>query len=275
MEKMENYICVTCGAQYALSSEPPAFCDICTDERQYVPDTGQKWTTLANMQEGKPFTNEFVYQEEGVYSITTQPKFAIGQGAYFIQSEDFNILWDCITYLDDVTVKKIKEMGGIDAIAISHPYYYSTQVEWAEVFDAPIYIHENDRSWVMRESDKIQYWTGKKLKLSEEISLHCLGGHFKGGTILHWKDDNNEKLFTGDIIQIVPDSQWVSFMYSYPNLIPLPASKVQNMAEYVNELTFDRLYNAFNKVIRENAHSAVQKSAKRYIDAIEGRLFDT
>jgi len=272
---MENYICVTCGAQYALSSEPPAFCDICTDERQYVPDTGQKWTTLANMQEGKPFTNEFVYQEEGVYSITTQPKFAIGQGAYFIQSEDFNILWDCITYLDDVTVKKIKEMGGIDAIAISHPYYYSTQVEWAEVFDAPIYIHENDRSWVMRESDKIQYWTGKKLKLSEEISLHCLGGHFKGGTILHWKDDNNEKLFTGDIIQIVPDSQWVSFMYSYPNLIPLPASKVQNMAEYVNELTFDRLYNAFNKVIRENAHSAVQKSAKRYIDAIEGRLFDT
>lgn len=271
---MEYYICVTCGAQYFLSNQPPEFCKICDDERQYVPVTGQKWTILEEMQQRQIYTNEVEYKENGVYGITTKPKFAIGQTAYLIQSNSFNILWDCITYVDDSTIEKIKEKGGIDAIALSHPHYYSTQVEWAEIFDVPIYIHENDRKWVTRPSDNIKFWSGEVLELSEEISLHCIGGHFKGGTILHWKNSEGGKLFTGDIIQIVADQQWVSFMYSYPNLIPLPAEKVRNMASYTDKLTFHRLYNAFDKVIKENADDSVQKSAKRYIKALRGDLFD-
>jgi len=275
MKKMAHYICATCGAQYFLSNGYPENCKICDDQRQYVPASGQKWTTLEEMQQCQKFTNEIEYKEEGVYGITTKPKFAIGQTAYLIQSKGFNILWDCITYLDDITIENIKEKGGLDAIALSHPHYYSTQVEWAEVFDVPIYIHENDRKWVTRPSDKIRFWSGDSLELSEELSLHCIGGHFKGGTILHWKNNNGGILFTGDIIQIVVDQQWVSFMYSYPNLIPLPAEKVQSMAKYTNRLSFHRLYNAFDKVIKENADDSVQKSAERYIKALRGELFDT
>ncbi|WP_130706141.1 MBL fold metallo-hydrolase [Tetragenococcus halophilus] len=272
---MERYICATCGTQYSLSNDQPESCKICEDQRQYVSSSGQKWTTLEEMQRSQKFTNEIEYKEEGIYGITTKPKFAIGQTAYLIQSKGFNILWDCITYLDEETIEKIKQSGGIDAIALSHPHYYSTQVEWAETFDAPIYIHENDRKWVTRLSDRIRFWSGDSLELSEEITLHCIGGHFKGGTILHWKNNNDGVLFTGDIIQIVADQPWVSFMYSYPNLIPLPAEKVQSMAEYTNKLSFHRLYNAFDKVIKENAHESVQKSAKRYIKALRGELFDS
>lgn len=274
---MDYYICPTCGTQYSFSNESPAFCEICDDERQYVPVTGQTWTSLKAMQRKDSFTNKFFSHEDGVYSITTHPKFALGQSAYLIQSTDFNLLWDCVTYIDDSTVRKVMQLGEINAIAISHPHYYATQIEWAEAFDVPIYIHEDDQEWVMRPSDRIIFWSGEVLTLSKEISLHRLGGHFKGGAVLHWKNGNKGKgiLFTGDIIQIVADQQWVSFMYSYPNLIPLPVNKVQNIAHYTNKLSFNRIYSAFNKVIKENAHSSIQKSAKRYIEAIQGNLFST
>lgn len=273
---MNSYICTTCGTQHAESQTPPKICDICEDERQYVPISGQEWTTLETLQDAS-FSNEFIYKENGVYSITTKPKFGIGQSAYLIQSEGVNILWDCLTYIDEATIEMIHKLGGLDAIALSHPHYYASQVEWAKVFDVPIYIHEADRKWVMCPSEHIHFWKGTSIELSEEISLHCLGGHFTGGTVLYWRNGNQGKgvLFTGDIIQIVPDQNWVSFMYSYPNLIPLPADKVQSIAEYTKQLTFNRAYNAFDKVIKENANTAVQKSAVRYIKALRGELFNT
>jgi glyoxylase-like metal-dependent hydrolase (beta-lactamase superfamily II) len=138
-------------------------------------------------------------------------------------------------------------------------------------------LHEDDKEWVMRPSDKIQFWSGETLGLSEGLTLHRLGGHFKGGTVLHWENGNDGKgvLLTGDIIQVVADRKWVSFMYSYPNLIPLPAKKVAEIAEKVARLKFDRLYNAFHRIVVENANESVQKSAERYIAALEGKLFTT
>ncbi|MBU8918641.1 hypothetical protein BGM25_21595 [Bacillus sp. FJAT-29953] len=273
---MKNYICETCGVQYESSMEEPEQCTICNEERQYVNPNGQSWTTLEKMvNEG--YQNRFTLEEEGLFSITTIPKFGIGQTAYLVKSEGFNVLWDCITYIDELTIKKIKELGGLQGIALSHPHYYSAQVEWAERFDVPIYIHEDDKEWVMRPSDKILFWSGESLELHKGVIIHRLGGHFKGGAVLEWLDGNKQKgiLFSGDIIQVVADKNWVSFMYSYPNLIPLPASKVCEMANIVSELKFDRLYNAFHGIVKKDAKMAVQKSADRYIDALSGTLFDT
>jgi hypothetical protein len=44
---MPNFICTTCGTQYAESDQATGSCAICQDERQYVKATGQNWTTLA------------------------------------------------------------------------------------------------------------------------------------------------------------------------------------------------------------------------------------
>jgi glyoxylase-like metal-dependent hydrolase (beta-lactamase superfamily II) len=271
---MLNYICTTCGVQYSKSKEVPSKCTICSEERQYIKLSGQEWTTLEKMKESNLYHNAVVKEEEGLYRITTEPQFAIGQTAFLIKSKNFNMLWDCITYVD---FAMIQDLGGIQAIALSHPHYYSTQVEWAEMFDVPIYIHEDDKEWVKRPSDRIIFWSGESLILSEEITLHRLGGHFKGGAVLHWQGDSKKQgvLLTGDIIQVVEDRRWVSFMYSYPNLIPLPATKVKEISNKVKDLQFDRLYNAFQKVVRENANEAVQKSAERYIKALEGTLFQT
>jgi len=274
---LNKYICKTCGVQYESSIEVPEQCLICTEGRQYVSSFGQSWTTLDNMQQSKEFKNEILLEENGLYSIATKPNFAIGQTAYLIQTEGFNVLWDCIAYLDKQTIEYIDKLGGIQAVALSHPHYYSTQVEWAEAFDVPIYIHEDDKEWVMRPSDKIIFWSGDSLELHKGIVLHRLGGHFRGGAVLEWKDGNNQKgiLLTGDVIRVVADRQWVSFMYSYPNFIPLPASKVQEISSLVKELKFDRLYDAFHRIVKKDANESVQKSAKRYIEALSGTLFTT
>ncbi|WP_449621117.1 MBL fold metallo-hydrolase [Robertmurraya sp. Marseille-Q9965] len=273
---LNYYICETCGVQYAGSIEIPEQCTICNEERQYVSPNGQSWTTLGKMSKNG-YKNSLNLEEPGLYSLKTTPDFGIGQTAYIVQSEGFNLMWDCITYIDEATITRIEDLGGLQAIALSHPHYYSTQVEWAEIFNAPIYIHEDDKEWVTRPSDKIIFWSGESLELDKGEVIHRLGGHFKGGSVLEWKDGNEQKgiLLSGDIIQVVAGREWVSFMYSYPNLIPLPVSKVQEIAKRVNELKFDRLYNAFHRIVKEDAKNAVQKSAARYIAALNGTLFNT
>lgn len=274
---MNKFICNTCGVQTESVASAPKHCSICTEERQYVSVKGQSWTTLEEMVQSAAYQNEISSEEQGFSSITTVPSFAIGQTAYLVQGENFNIMWDCITYLDAQTIETIKALGGIDVIALSHPHYYSTQVEWAEAFDAAIYIHEDDKQWVTRPSDRIIFWSGESLEVAEGFTLHRIGGHFKGAAILEWKDGNDGKgvLLTGDIVLVVADREWVSFMYSYPNFIPLPGSIVERMAAQLNELSFDRIYDAFHRILVEDAAEAVQRSAKRYVDAVNGVLFET
>jgi glyoxylase-like metal-dependent hydrolase (beta-lactamase superfamily II) len=271
---MEHWICRTCGTQFAAGERPPERCPICCDERQYIGYNGQEWTTLAQMRQ-ESFRNEFREHEPGLIGIGTTPSFAIGERALLLQHPQGNILWDCMTLLDDETEAEIRRLGGLSAIAISHPHYYSSMVEWAERFDASIYLHEADRQWVMRPSERITFWSGETLPLREGVTLYRLGGHFAGGTVLHWQQGTNGRgaLLAGDIIQVVADRQWVSFMYSYPNLIPLPASEVRRMRDKVESLEFERLYGAwFERIVMQDAHAAVLRSADRYIRALQNVL---
>jgi glyoxylase-like metal-dependent hydrolase (beta-lactamase superfamily II) len=266
---MEHYICVTCGTQYPASEQAPEHCPICEDERQYVGHNGQQWTTLAALQK----THQTVFKEEenGLIGIGTEPNFAIGQRGLLLQSPDGNILWDCIPVIDEETIARVQEFGGISKIAISHPHYYASMVEWSKAFNAPIYIHEDEREWVMRPDPAIQFWEGETLKLSEHCTLIRCGGHFDGGQVLHWSSGAEGKgvLLTGDIVNVVSDRRYVSFMYSFPNYIPLPASAIRKITTALESVDYDRIYSAwFGRVVSENAKAGVAYSAARYIAAI-------
>jgi glyoxylase-like metal-dependent hydrolase (beta-lactamase superfamily II) len=211
--------------------------------------------------------------EAGVTAILTEPTFAIGQRGFLIESGGGNVLWDCITLLDPPTVEEIRSRGGISVIAISHPHYYATMVEWAETFEAPIFLHAADRQWVMRPDQRIRFWEGDTLPLHDGMTLVRAGGHFEGGALLHVPAvaDNRGGLFTGDIIQVVPDRRWVSFMYSYPNLIPLSESSVRKIATSVEPYTFERVYGAFHpREVMSNGEEVIRKSAARYIHFLNG-----
>jgi len=54
-------------------------------------------------------------------------------------------------------------------------------------------------------------------------------------------------------------------MYSYPNLIPLPASTVRRIVAAVEPFDFDRIYGAWwGKIVATDAKAAVARLAERY-----------
>jgi glyoxylase-like metal-dependent hydrolase (beta-lactamase superfamily II) len=124
---MPSFICVACGTQYAHSEAPPAACQACTDERQFVPASGQLWTTLEGMR--KAYSNKFRRLAAGLTTIETAPAFGIGQRAFLARTPAGNVLWECIALIDDATIDVLQGLGGVKAIAISHPHYYTTMVE--------------------------------------------------------------------------------------------------------------------------------------------------
>ena len=262
-------ICKTCGTQFPESTEPPVSCAICSDPRQFVPKSGQAWTTLDELR--RTHRNSFREYEPDLIGIGTVPEFAIGQRALLLRTPQGNFLWDCITLIDDATVELVSGLGPLRGIAISHPHYYSAMLEWSAAFDdAPIFLHAADREWVMRTGNAIQFWEEAQHELAPGVILiHC-GGHFAGGTVLHWAAgaEGRGALLSGDILQVGPDGM-VSFMYSYPNLIPLPARAVRRIAEAVEPFTYDRIYGAWwERVIERNAQTVVVESVARYLRAI-------
>ena len=267
---MPAFICTTCGVQYPPSDAPPQHCAICEEERQYVPITGQSWTTLERMP-GR-YANTFIQQEENLLGIGTVPTFAIGQRALLIRTPNGNVLWDCISLIDDATVTTIKAMGGLAAIAISHPHFYTTMVEWSRAFDAPVHLHAADRQWVMRGDPALKFWDGETMALLPGLTLIRGGGHFKGGTMLHWAAGAGGKgaLLAADIATVTPDRKFLSFMYSYPNLIPLNAREVEAIAASVAPYAFDRIYSHFfDRVIAAGAKQVFAASVARYLKAIQ------
>lgn len=269
---MPAFICTACASQFAPSAEPPAECPICLDERQFVPPAGQGWTTLDAM--ARRHFNCYREHEPGLIGIGTVPQFAIGQRALLVRTPQGNLLWDCIAFLDAATVEIVKGLGGLVGIAISHPHYYSAMVEWSHALGGvPIHLHAADRQWVMRPDPVIEFWDGDTLPLAGGLTLIRCGGHFAGGTVLHWPAGGAGRgaLLTGDIVQLIGDRNYVSFMRSYPNMIPLSAPAVARIGAMLEPFSFDVLYGAFfERVVPRGGKDAVRRSIARYIAAIQG-----
>jgi len=264
------YICRTCGVQFAPSEAPAQHCPICDDERQYVGWDGQQWTTLEDLRAG----HRNILRSEGraITGVGTEPGIAIAQRALLVQTGAGNVLWDCVTLIDEASVDAVRQLGGIAAIAISHPHYYSCMVEWSHCFGGvPIYIHRDDRQWVMRADPAIVFWEGETKEISDGVTLVRCGGHFEGAQVMHWAsaEDGRGALFTGDVIKVSMDRRSVSFMYSYPNLIPLPAAAIGRIARAVESFAFERIYGAWwGHIVFRDAKAVLARSAERYLRAI-------
>ena len=272
---MHAFICTACGIQFPASDYPPRACPVCADYRQFVPRAGQGWTTLDELR--RSHRNAFQQLEPGLLGISTTPEFAIGQRALLVRTPAGNVLWDCISLIDEATVEIVNGLGGLRAIAISHPHYYTTMVEWGHAFGVPVLLHSGDRQWVVRQDSALTFWDGETREILPGVRLvHC-GGHFSGSAILHWEAgaDGRGVLLTGDTIQVLPDNRCVSFMRSYPNMLPLPATEVARIARIVDGLRFDRIYGAFwDREVTRDAHQRVKESADRYLAWISGRGTD-
>lgn len=266
---MPAFICTTCGTQYPPSDSAPKNCPICDDERQFIGFAGQGWTTQEKL--ALTHVNGWLEYEPGILGIGTQPRFAIGQRAILMRTAYGNVLWDCVSMLDAATISLIKSLGGLRAMAISHPHFYTSMCEWSRAFDVPVYVHAADRQWIMRSDGDLKLWEGETFELAPDVTLIRGGGHFAGSSMLHWAKGAGGRgiLCASDTAFVAADRQHVSFMRSYPNLLPLPAKNVKAIAAALAPFRFDMMFgNFFESVIRTGASEAVQKSAERYLAAI-------
>ena len=266
---MPLYSCVQCGAQFPERPAPPQHCPICEDERQFVGWDGQKWLSREEL----AATHRVVWRDDlGIPGLGVEPGFAIGQRALLLPGADGCVMWDCIPLATEEAIAYVRSLGGLKAIAVSHPHFYGAVADWSAAFaDAPVYLHQADSAWITRPHPAIVAWSGEELRLSDDLLLLRAGGHFPGGTILHWRAgaEGRGALFTGDIATVVMDRRHVSFMRSFPNYIPLNAAAVKGIAASVAPLAFDRIYGGWwGRNIAGGAKAAFDVSVERYLSAI-------
>ena len=232
---------------------------------------GQQWTTLEEMS-AAGYGGEVAELEPDLFSIISTPAAGIGQQSKLIRTSAGNLLWDPIGYLDEKTVRQVRELGEVTAIVASHPHMFGVQVQWSRALGGvPVLVAEPDLSWVARPDPVIQPWSGE-VEILSGVILAQPGGHFPGSAVAHWAAGAGGRgvLLSGDTVLANPDRQSVSFMRSYPNRIPLSAAVVERVTQYIERFTFDRLYSNFDTAISTDARSVVRRSADRHIGWVRG-----
>lgn len=262
-------LCATCAVEQPSEGPLPAVCPICADERQYVPPGGQRWTTLdALAADGT--RGSLIGLEPGITAIATEPGVGIGQHSLLVATPAGNLLWEPTGYVDDALADQVQRVGGVAAIAASHPHMYGVQLEWSRRFgDAPVHVAAADREWLQRRGDAVAVWDGQA-EVLPGVVLHRIGGHFPGSAVARIAGhDGRGVLLSGDTALVTPDGL-VTFQRSFPNHLPLSAAVVSRIADALGALAFDRLIDNFGRVVPEGAAGIVRRSADRYIGWVSG-----
>ncbi|PWN71517.1 MBL fold metallo-hydrolase [Chryseobacterium phosphatilyticum] len=257
-------LCTACGTQFPEHYNEE-LCAICNEERQYIPVTGQTWTTHDRLL--TTHTTNIVKLNDHLYEITITPGFAIGQRAFLVISKSGNILWDCVPLLDQHVIDFINEKGGLQAIAISHPHYYSNMNDWAEEFKCSLYIHKNDEQYISEKGNRIKLWEGDEMPLWDDIKIVNIGGHFAGSSILlHKSMSEKGTLLSGDTMYLSPNLKHFAIMYSYPNRIPLPVAEIKRIKKRLEDLEFDAVYGFYSyQNLTKNVKQILNNSIEKYL----------
>ncbi|KIX04137.1 uncharacterized protein Z518_07691 [Rhinocladiella mackenziei CBS 650.93] len=260
-------LCMGCGAQYDVSEQTGKDeCRICDDPRQFIPEEGYSFTTLAKLKRSGKYKNVFEQckYNENVLEIWTEPKFGIGQRACLIQTPHGNVLWDLIAFLDQESVDKITKLGGLKFIIISHPHFYTTWADWSATFKCPVYMTEVDSVWANRKdssSATLKLLKDPYTELLPGLTAAICGGHFPGSMVLHSAVPNTPipTLFVADTIFAVASSHnpdpgkrkdtiSYQFLWSIPNFIPLPPDTVMQIWKALKPFDFKATYGVMAKV---------------------------
>ncbi|KFY15877.1 hypothetical protein V492_01707, partial [Pseudogymnoascus sp. VKM F-4246] len=235
--------------------------------RQYVPASGQSFTTLRTLRKEHESTITPHPTAPSLSVVHSSPRLAIGQRALLVRTSAGNILWDCITLLTPSLVDSIRALGGLAGIVISHPHFYSTHLLWAAVFECPVYLASDDKEWLAEEEprpeDPVRKFIereGGELDIpgrdgaATGVKAIKVGGHFPGSLVLLY----DSRLLVADTMMPTPSGigNWgargrpkgmnsFAFMWSYPNMIPLPPSTLASMWRILSRYNFTAVHGGF------------------------------
>ncbi|MFL5860033.1 MAG: MBL fold metallo-hydrolase [Solirubrobacteraceae bacterium] len=263
------WICPACGAHFPPAASAPKRCPLCEDERQWVPPTGQRWTTIEQLA-ADGYHSVIREVEPGLTGIGAEPDIGVGQRGLLVTTDAGNLLWDPSPFVDEAAFAAVRAAGGVHAITSSHPHMYGAAVEWSHAFDAEILLPAVDANWLMRPDSAVRTWSDA-LEVLPGVTLVQCGGHFPGSSVLHWAAgaEGRGAILCGDTIFVTPGEDRVSFVYSAPNRLPLAAPGVRGIVKALSSYGFDRIYGGWwSPVIRRDGERVLERSAGRYIELL-------
>jgi glyoxylase-like metal-dependent hydrolase (beta-lactamase superfamily II) len=270
---MPAWICATCGNHYPDQEAPPSQCVVCSDERQWVPSSGQRWTTATQLA-AAGHRSEVREVEPGLLGIGVTPPVAIGQRGLLVATSEGNLLWDPPGFVDEHAFSAVDRAGGLRAVSASHPHFYGAIAAWSERFGAEILLPAADVGWLTTPGVAVRTWSGSAAVLPGVTLVQC-GGHFPGSAVVHWAGGAGGRgaLLTGDTIFVTPGEDRVTFVWSAPNRLPLPEAAVRQVVGAVRPYRFDRIYGGWwEPVLQTGARTVLETSAGRYIQFLRGEV---
>jgi hypothetical protein len=276
-----SWICRTCANQYPASAEPPGKCRICAEERQYVPETGQEWTSLEELA-AEGHRTSWTELEPGLFELAVTPSLGIGHRGLLVHTPRGGVLWDPPGFLDEAAVEFVRANGGLLGVAQSHPHLCGVQGEWSDRFrrsdgrGAPLWIPRRDAEWVLRSWDAVDWWDDR-LEVAPGVTLIRTGGHFAGSAVLHLAAaaEGRGALLVSDTMMVLPGSRRVSFMRSYPMLLPMPERHLARLLASLDGVQYDRIYGGWtDRLVRSGARGVVRDSAELYRCWLTGSATD-
>ena len=281
MASTTAWICRTCGNQYPSTAEPPPACRVCTDDRQYVPADGQSWTSL-DVLAAEGHRTRWTEVEPGILELTVEPAVGIGHRGLLVTTPAGAVLWDPPGFLDGDAVDRVRDLGGLAGVARSHPHLCGVQVEWSRRFPgpdgggAPVWIPRRDAAWVLRPDDAVRLWEDRA-EVAPGVTLVRCGGHFAGSAVLHVAGGAGGRgaLLVGDTLMVLPGHRRVSFMRSYPMLLPLPERYLDRLLAALEPLPYDRIHGGWpGLTVDAGARDVVARSADLYRAWLTGAAVD-
>jgi glyoxylase-like metal-dependent hydrolase (beta-lactamase superfamily II) len=176
----------------------------------------------------------------------------------------------------------VRETGGLLGIARSHPHLCGVLAEWSARFPAPdgggaaMWLPRRDSAWVLRPGDAVRWWEDRQ-EVAPGVTLIRCGGHFAGSAVLHLAEaaDGRGALLVGDTMMVLQGGRRVSFMRSYPMLLPLPERYLDALLAALDEVRYDRIYGAWpGLVVPSGGRDVVARSAELYRSWLTGAARD-
>ena len=268
---MPCYLCETCGTQYAETATPPAHCPVCEDERQYVGWQGQRWTTH----------DELARRLHACASATTTAcsaiastrSFAIPQRALLLPTDAGNILWECISLVTPEAVHALKAARRRRSHRHLAPALLRVdgRVERRARRRADPAARGRSRMGAAAVAGRSSSGMATCCALSDTRHADPLRRPLprQHRAALERRPAPGGALFPGDALQVAGDRRHVSFMYSYPNYIPMKPGDVRAMRERLAPYAFDDVYGyTWGRNIIGKARAAVDRSFDRYLTAV-------
>ncbi len=237
------YACGNCGHWQRYFAAPPD-CPVCVDTRNDLPEDG--WDFWTETQVASRLTGSWRRLDRDLVGFATAPPFGLNGTGWLLLHEAGNVAFEAAPYYTPDMLAEIRRLGGIRFLAASHVHGYGALWQLQQVFEPDaLAIQREDLR--LTKAFRVTWPYDERLELPTGQTLHHVGGHYEGQSVLH--DPARQTLFCGDAFKIDQDEAGrnlaVSSHKAFHKNIPLTRGELSRYRDVIGGLAFDTVCTPF------------------------------